>query len=96
MSDIAEIVIGTLGSFLFVLSAYGVMVGGEAALSGERIERCPKCHRRAWTTHGTVHPDGCPRSMRARAGRIPKVLARPRAPWRLDGPEMSQHWRLRH
>lgn len=42
------------------------VVGFLGVLTGERIERCPHCHRDGLTTDGELHELGCPIDLRER------------------------------
>ncbi len=65
MSVVVEAVIGGLGFVLLMVSVVGLAAGCAAALDGERLERCPRCHRVGLAAGTAMHVDGCPHRLRA-------------------------------
>ena len=52
--------LGVLSVGLVAVSVWGMTVGLVAVLSGEQLERRPRCGRHGLAQHGRVHSDSCP------------------------------------
>ena len=51
--------LGALSVGLAAVSTWGMAVGSVARLSGEQLQRCPRCGGHGLAQRGQIRPDGC-------------------------------------
>ena len=56
--------LGALSAGLAAVSTWGMAVGSVAVLSGEQLQRCPRCGHHGLAKGGQIRPEGCPSSLR--------------------------------
>jgi len=61
-----EVVLFVGVALLFVLIEYAAISGLFAAIAGEQIEPCRRCHYLGLTVGGRIHAQGCPELLHER------------------------------
>lgn len=60
---VLEVVVIVFVVVFWAVIDWMAVIGFFGALTGERLERCSRCHRFTLTSGGAVHADGCPMSI---------------------------------
>lgn len=90
MTMMLDVVAAGLATVLLGFTTVALVLGLEGGFTGERFERCPRCHRYGMTFDGRRHPLGCPPALRRRLA-PGHVLQAPRPEW-----PTGVHRALRH